>query len=403
MARIKTRILILSDTHGHLPSRASAADELTAASDFSVAVTGYRLPLPAADVALHCGDLTTRSTPDELRRTLSVLRGLRAPLKVVIPGNHDRLLDAAHWSRDDGYGYGYRDPEYRTEALELLEDAKADGVVYLGGDGGGGAHEFRLANGALLRLYASPWTPEYGVWGFQYPPEDGHDFRIPAGVDVAMTHGPPRGVLDLAGFALPAYGLEPSRAGCGHLLAAVARARPRLHCFGHIHEAWGAYLARWKPATTTTTAAAEDDEHDDAETAARHNTTTTTNNNTTTTSTTMSTVTAENAIDAAASRSIVALQEIKPMTFLDPPATPAQAARLMDWSAQMGVHIDWEAEESKAREGQQAGQEEKEEEEEGKRQYTLFVNAAIQGFREKPSQLPYIVDMLLDEAPPSET
>ncbi|KAJ2977447.1 hypothetical protein NUW58_g7813 [Xylaria curta] len=36
------------------------------------------------------------------------------------------------------------------------------------------------------------------------------------------------------------------RAGCPDLFAAVARARPRLHCFGHIHEGWGAKLVAWR-------------------------------------------------------------------------------------------------------------------------------------------------------------
>jgi hypothetical protein len=40
------------------------------------------------------------------------------------------------------------------------------------------------------------------------------------------------------------------RAGCKQLFAAVARARPRLHCFGHIHEGWGAKLVAWREQPT---------------------------------------------------------------------------------------------------------------------------------------------------------
>lgn len=40
------------------------------------------------------------------------------------------------------------------------------------------------------------------------------------------------------------YGKE--RAGCPELFTAIANARPRLHCFGHIHEGWGARLVSWK-------------------------------------------------------------------------------------------------------------------------------------------------------------
>jgi hypothetical protein len=34
--------------------------------------------------------------------------------------------------------------------------------------------------------------------------------------------------------------------GCDHLLRAARRCRPKLHCFGHIHEGWGAERVQWK-------------------------------------------------------------------------------------------------------------------------------------------------------------
>jgi hypothetical protein len=57
-------------------------------------------------------------------------------------------------------------------------------------------------------------------------------------IDVMMTHGPPMGILDAT------YRGEP--VGCQHLLRAARRCKPRLHCFGHIHEAWGAKRIKWK-------------------------------------------------------------------------------------------------------------------------------------------------------------
>jgi Icc-related predicted phosphoesterase len=52
-----------------------------------------------------------------------------------------------------------------------------------------------------------------------------------------MTHGPPMGVLDAT--------YRGENVGCEHLLRAARRCRPRLHCFGHIHEGWGAQKVRW--------------------------------------------------------------------------------------------------------------------------------------------------------------
>jgi hypothetical protein len=56
-------------------------------------------------------------------------------------------------------------------------------------------------------------------------------------VDVMMTHGPPLGLLDKT--------LRDKEVGCEHLLRAARRCKPRLHCFGHIHEGWGAQRVSW--------------------------------------------------------------------------------------------------------------------------------------------------------------
>ena len=55
--------------------------------------------------------------------------------------------------------------------------------------------------------------------------------RIPEGIDILVTHGPPAGILDrtFAGIHV----------GCADLLAATRRVRPTLHVFGHIHKSYG--------------------------------------------------------------------------------------------------------------------------------------------------------------------
>lgn len=95
-----------------------------------------------------------------------------------------------------------------------------------------------MANSARLTVYASPYTPSLGDWDFQYCPNQGHNFSIGQDVDVVVTHGPPEGVMDKTESG--------QRAGSKDLFAAVARARPRLHCFGHIHEGWGSKLVTWR-------------------------------------------------------------------------------------------------------------------------------------------------------------
>ncbi|PWY74889.1 metallophosphoesterase domain-containing protein [Aspergillus eucalypticola CBS 122712] len=219
---IKTRFLILSDTHGaELPE-----------SCFEHSV----------DVVIHCGDLTNSSYITEFQTTIKQLQRLKAPLKLVIAGNHDFTLDTptleqkireAGLENDPSVKKVYGDYE---EVRTLFKHEQGNGIIFLDE----GTHSITLPNGALLNIYASPYTPSLGDWGFQYHPERGHDFQIEEDVDIVITHGPPRGIMDYT---------DNGRAGCPDLFMAVARARPRMHCFGHIHEGWGAMIAQWRDRT----------------------------------------------------------------------------------------------------------------------------------------------------------
>ena len=201
-----------------------------------------------------------------------MLRAIDAPLKLGIPGNHDFGLEPGYWRRTRAHSHPAQQQRQdkgsvptQTSKAEEDADAKAswellrraarrDGIFLLlqgthtfvlppdaGGAGGGGAR---------LRLFASPLTPRCGNWGFQYDRSDPHKWAIPpvtpngdGAVDVVMTHGPPRGIRDGTGMGQRDV---TAGAGCAGLLAAVERARPRVHCFGHIHGAWGAEVVAWK-------------------------------------------------------------------------------------------------------------------------------------------------------------
>ncbi|KAF6810084.1 hypothetical protein CSOJ01_06496 [Colletotrichum sojae] len=73
-SHVTTRFLVMSDTHGQ-----------GTYSDYA--------PNESFDVVIHCGNLTQHSKLAEFRDTLEMLSGLRAPLKLVIVGNHDFTLD----------------------------------------------------------------------------------------------------------------------------------------------------------------------------------------------------------------------------------------------------------------------------------------------------------------------
>lgn len=241
---VKTRVLILSDTHSALPRSNDSNDDNG---------VPFRKPLPAADVFIHCGDLTGNGSIDQHRKALELINSVEAELKIVIPGNHDRTLDRAYYDRYPNQHCHWE--KYSDDVLGEIKDmyvgekARQSGIRYLEE----GTASFKLKNGARLNVYASAWQPEFCNWAFGYSREGDRfnlhpqgigpenpvpDFNADAGgVDIMITHGPPKGMMDRT--------VTGDYVGCDHLLNAVRRCRPLVHCFGHIHEGWGALVKDW--------------------------------------------------------------------------------------------------------------------------------------------------------------
>ena len=237
---VSTRFLVISDTHNF-----EFEDGET--SKFS------QKSLPKTDVVLHCGDLTQCGGLSAYKNILNMLRSIDAELKLVIAGNHDLSLDGEHWQThlDE-----HDDPDGHSHAIEIWtgELAAEAGVTYLVE----GTYSFTLSSGAKFRLYASPYTPQFCDWAFPYETYEDR-FNRPSqvpegvtsiakhpipdfpGVDIIMTHGPPRGILDEC---------PQGHKGCDNILRAVRRVKPLMHCFGHIHEGYGTRLIDWEELET---------------------------------------------------------------------------------------------------------------------------------------------------------
>ncbi|KAL5329396.1 hypothetical protein ACEPPN_002908 [Leptodophora sp. 'Broadleaf-Isolate-01'] len=239
-AKVSTRFMIISDTHNF---------EFGQAEKVNGALT---LPTPKIDILLHCGDLTQVGGLSSYEKLLKMLGSIDAELKLVIAGNHDLDLDGKHWESKLCSDDDEEDHAQHGKAVEIMTGplAKEAGVTYLVE----GLNTFTLKNGAKFTIYTSPYQPEFCGWAFPY--ERGEDRFNPTehiapnvkciaenpvpdfpGVDIMMTHGPPKDILDWT-----AHG----NVGCEALLRAVSRARPLLYCFGHIHEAWGSNIVTWK-------------------------------------------------------------------------------------------------------------------------------------------------------------
>ncbi|KAF2161655.1 hypothetical protein M409DRAFT_59036 [Zasmidium cellare ATCC 36951] len=211
-----TRFMVLSDTHNFEedPSKPFPLSQET----------------PKVDVVLHCGDLTQVGGLSAYKKALKMFEQFDAELKLVIAGNHDLSLDGEYWKthleEDD-------EPEEHDEAVEIMTRAlaKKANVTYLTE----GLYEFTLKSGSKFSIFVSPYQPEFGDWAFGYP-RNSDRWSIPENVDIVMTHGPPHGILDFG---------HGQNFGCESLLKAVARARPLMHCFGHIHEGYGAVVSSW--------------------------------------------------------------------------------------------------------------------------------------------------------------
>ena len=237
-SNVPTRFLIISDTHDLDFTGDSAKSQL------------FQLPAPKADVLLHCGDLTESGGLPNFERSLHMLKNIDAELKLVIAGNHDLELDEIYWQAHSESPTHPRNFEDHTLAMNIMMGklAAEAGVTYLPE----GTHTFTLKNGATFKVYASPYTPAFSNWAFAY--ETNQDrFNspaqvakgaisigpnpIPSEVDIVMTHGPPKGILDWC---------SQGHVGCPNLLQAIRRVKPLMHCFGHVHEGAGVEVIDWR-------------------------------------------------------------------------------------------------------------------------------------------------------------
>jgi Icc-related predicted phosphoesterase len=163
-----------------------------------------RMEIPDGDLLIHAGDVSSRGGMTEIADFNEWLGTLPHPHKVIIAGNHD---------------FGFE--RYPKEAKALITNAK-----YLNDSG-------ITIEG--LKIWGSPIQPWFYDWAFNR--QRGKDIRkhwdmIPPDTDILITHGPPFGILDDTDRG--------EKVGCEDLIDIIqTRVRPRLHVFGHIHEAYG--------------------------------------------------------------------------------------------------------------------------------------------------------------------
>lgn len=189
-----------------------------------------RFGMPAADILLFTGDFANKGLDAEISDFNDWLGGLRSKYAhiIVITGNHDWL-----------------DTQAKVFDRTITPEAALDPARFKSKLTNALVLDHELVEVMGLKIFGSPWCPWHpdsnpavpaSNWGmgviWNYWSAKGgqaHRFgEIPAGVDILMTHGPAKTVLDAGGWG-----------SSTELLEAVRRAQPRAHLFGHVHEQRG--------------------------------------------------------------------------------------------------------------------------------------------------------------------
>lgn len=204
------KIITTSDTHGFLPE------------------------IPDCDVLIHSGDIMPdfvgqgygyanqvnnpisnrqqlKWLDEDFREWLTNLQ--RRGIKVVGTwGNHDFAAEN-RWDID---------------TLDLPWTLLIDEEIFVGP--------------AALRVYGTPWVPKLQNWAFYGSDEflKARADAIPEGLDILVSHGPPKGTADLVGSRYTDSGQHVGDPFLRDRLDEM-QAPPEFLVCGHIHEGFGVY------------------------------------------------------------------------------------------------------------------------------------------------------------------
>jgi Icc-related predicted phosphoesterase len=163
------------------------------------------LQLPAGDVLIHAGDVSSMGKEYEVLNFLDWFAKQDYEYKIFIAGNHDFYFE--------------RMPDAD------IQNIIPKNVIYLNDSG-------VTING--INIWGSPISPWFYDWAFNRhrgEPIKKHWDMIPSNTDILITHGPVFGILDYTNSGM--------RVGCEDLLVKVQEVKPKFHICGHIHEAYG--------------------------------------------------------------------------------------------------------------------------------------------------------------------
>lgn len=161
-----------------------------------------------ADVIIHCGDMTGNGGSGAIQQFMEWFGGLEQfKHKICIAGNHDWMFEKTNL---------------------LARELVPDNVIYL-------EDEEVVIDG--IKFYGTPVQKHFCNWAFNRSETKmaQHWAGIPDDTDVVITHSPPYSIFD----NVPMSGNQGSPSLYKEM---VERVKPKIHCFGHIHEGYGSKL-----------------------------------------------------------------------------------------------------------------------------------------------------------------
>lgn len=167
------------------------------------------LKIPSGiDMIIHSGDCSNPRDPynnePEVRDFIDWYKEIPVKYKIYVAGNHDTSIEKGLVTKKD------------------FEDA---GITYL-------ENESVVIEG--IKIFGSPHTPNFGNWAFMKERTKLERFwrlAIDEDVNIVVTHGPPKGILDKS------YDQRNNMEACGDksLLNRILEVQPTYSLFGHIH------------------------------------------------------------------------------------------------------------------------------------------------------------------------
>lgn len=163
-----------------------------------------------ADVLVHCGDISGNGGIGAITDFLTWFAEQKQfKYKIFVAGNHDWLFERNN-----------------SLARQVVEDVGKGDVIYL-------ENESVVIDN--IKFYGTPVQPPFCNWAFNVDEPKLSEYWkiIDDDTDVLITHSPPFCIGDFVPWSRSHEGSQ------SLYREVIERIKPRLHCFGHIHEGYG--------------------------------------------------------------------------------------------------------------------------------------------------------------------